>query len=159
MNVPEGQRARRQREEVVPCRMASTSSGCCHSFAQQVSCTIRSVEVRTVAPIAAVPSMPQPAVMMPQPAVMMPQPAVVVPQPAVVVPQPAMMVPQPAVVVPMMPPDEGHDLNDSENDMSASSSRSSSGDSEFLAMWGPMAFGEIDEEAEQEVDEHDHDEV
>ena len=82
---------------------------------------------------------------------------VVVPQ-IVPVPGPPVMV-EPVMVpvagVPMMPPNEGHDLNDSEGDLSASPSRSSSGDSEFLAAWGPMAFGEL-----QDADEHDeHDEV
>ena len=41
-----------------------------------------------------------------------------------------------------MPPGTGHDLNDSDGDMSASASHSSSGDSAHLAQWGPAAFGE-----------------
>ena len=76
-----------------------------------------------------------------------------VPGPPVMV-EPVMV---PVAGVPMMPPNEGHDLNDSEGDLSASPSRSSSGDSEFLAAWGPMAFGELQDADEH--DEHDVDEV
>ena len=52
-------------------------------------------------------------------------------------------------VIPVQPHDmpvvspDGYDLNDSEGDMSASESHSSAGDSEYLAQWGPIAFGEV----------------
>ena len=66
----------------------------------------------------------------------------------------------PAVVAPVVAPvapvpwlpewSPGHDLNDSEGDMSASASYSSSGDEAYLEQWGPLAFGEVEAEGEEQ---------
>ena len=66
----------------------------------------------------------------------------------------------PAVVAPVVAPvapvpwlpewSPGHDLNDSEGDMSVSASYSSSGDEAYLAQWGPIAFGEVEADGEEQ---------
>ena len=75
-------------------------------------------------------------------------PAVPWPPPVPVVVAPVVA---PVAPVPWLPESSpGHDLNDSEGDMSASASYSSSGDEQYLAQWGPLAFGEVEADGEEQ---------